>query len=740
MRLPRPLCFATLALALATNPAVSAAQEAAVPAGLRATYLSQPPVIDGRLDDDAWSAAPLKTGEWKSYNPLHGDTVPQQTTVWVGYDKDALYFAFRCDDPEPGRIKTSVTHRDNIWSDDWVGLSLDALGTGQVAYHMMVNPSGVQLDMLQTNSGGEDESPDWVWDSAGRVDSTGYTVEIRLPLQSIRFKGGDAARMGVLFWRRVSRTGYSVSWPQLKPNEWVFQHHAPLVFDQLRGRPTREAIPSVVYSGAEARATPSAWAAYDGDASVGLSGKYGMTSTITVDATVNPDFSQVESDAFQVEVNQRYPIFFSEKRPFFMEGAGTFTLAGVGGGDGNMISAVHTRRIVDPIAGGKVTGSLGSTTFGVLTAVDQAAGRDLEAGDPLGGHDKVFTIGRAQTTLFSPGSFAGAIVSTTAQGPASNTVAGADLSLHKRGSSLQMTGMALYSTATAADGRQTQGLATLWTAGMSSRRYDLSGQVEHYDRDFQMDSAFYNRTGFTSGWGFGAYSFYPSAKGRFAFVKRVVPFVFWQGGQDRVQHGSDVLTVPGIRIHMARQGFFRADYVGGHEPWVGNLYQRGRWRAFGNAQFFRWLRAGGNVNDGYATYYDELASFQGQSRNLSAFATIQPNSRLSEQIEWQHVDFNRADTGADVYDVVVVNSRTTYQFTRRLYVRLIAQHDTSSHRLLLDSLASYELRPGTVFFAGYGALRERRTYQDGEWQADELSPLRESRRGLFLKASYLYRF
>ncbi len=141
----------------------------------------------------------------------------------------------------------------------------------------------------------------------------------------------------------------------------------------------------------------------------------------------------------------------------------------------------------------------------------------------------------------------------------------------------------------------------------------------------------------------------------------------------------------------------------------GNRYKRGRWRAFGNAQFFRWLRAGGNVNDGYATYYDEIDPFQGRSRNLSAFATIQPNSRLSEQIEWQYVDFDRADTGADVYDVVIINSRTTYQFTRRLYARLIAQHDTSSQRLLLDSLVSYELRPGTVFFAGYGALRERRT-------------------------------
>ncbi|MEO5822096.1 MAG: DUF5916 domain-containing protein [Vicinamibacteraceae bacterium] len=722
--------------------AAPALVRAADPAPVALTPVRAPaaPIIDGTLDDTVWQGPELSTGVWGSYNPLHGEAIPQQTHVWIAYDDRYLYIAFRCDDPEAAKIKTSITRRDNIWSDDWVGLSLDALGTGQVAYHMMVNPSGVQLDMLQTNSGGEDPSPDWVWDSAGRVDGTGYTVEIRLPLQSIRFKGGDVARMGVLFWRRVSRTGYSVSWPQLKPNEWVFQHHAPLVFDHLRGRSTREAIPSVTYAGSEERATPSAWGAFDSTAAVGLSGKFGVTSTITVDATVNPDFSQVESDAFQVEVNQRFPVFFSEKRPFFMEGAGLFNLAGVGDGDGNMISSVHTRRIIDPIVGGKVTGSVGRTTFGVLTAVDQAAGRDLEAGDPLDGRNKVFSIGRAQMALPSPGSFAGAILSTTAQGPASNVVAGADLSLRKRGSSLQMTGMALYSSATAADGRHTEGLATLWTGGMSSRRYDASGQVEHYDRDFQMDSAFYNRTGFTSGSGFGALSFYPSSKSRFAFVKRVVPFMFWQGGQDRVQNGSDLLAVQGLRVHMARQGFFRVDYVGGHEPWVGERFQRGRWRASGNAQVFRWLRTGGNVNAGYATYYDEADPFQGRSNAVSAFATIQPNARLSQQVEWQRIDFNRADTRADVYDLVIVNSRTTYQFSRRLYARVIAQYDTSSHRLLFDALGSYELRPGTVFFAGYGALRERRAYDGGEWRTDELSPLRESRRGLFLKASYLYRF
>lgn len=736
---PVAVRLAACLVALLAVPAVGRASESGL-APLTPVRAAAAPLIDGTLDDTVWQGPELKTGPWGSYNPLHGEGIPQQTRVWIAYDDRYLYIAFRCDDPEAGRIKTSITRRDNIWSDDWVGLSLDALGTGQVAYHMLVNPSGVQLDMLQTSSGGEDPSPDWVWDSAGRVDATGYTVEIRLPLQSIRFKGGDVARMGVLFWRRVSRTGVSVSWPQLKPNEWVFQHHAPLVFDRLRGRPTREAIPSVTYAGSEARATPSAWGAFDSTAAVGLSGKFGLTSTITVDATVNPDFSQVESDAFQVEVNQRFPVFFSEKRPFFMEGAGLFNLAGVGDGDGNMVSAVHTRRIVDPIVGGKVTGSVGRTTFGVLTAVDQAAGRDLDAGDPLAGRDRVFTVGRAQTTIGGPGSFAGALLSTTSHGPASNVVAGADISLRKRGSSLQMTGMALYSSATAADGRHTQGLATLWTGGMSSRRYDAFGQVEHYDRDFQMDSAFYNRTGFTSGWGFGALSFYPPSTSRFKFIRRVVPFVFVQGGQDRVQDGTDLLAVSGIRFHTSRQGFFRADYLGGHEPWVGRTYQRGRWRAFGNAQVFRWLRAGGNVNRGYATYYDEIDPFQGHSRGVSAFATLQPNARLSQSLEWQRVDFDRADTRAGVYDLVIVNARTTYQFSRRLYARVIAQHDTSSHRLLLDALGSYELRPGTVFFAGYGALRERRAYEDGEWRTDALSPLRESRRGLFLKASYLYRF
>ena len=385
-----PALLALLVMAAVITPAAgcrpiaarrhpSAPVRAAARAELRPVKISSAPLIDGLLDDEAWQQTPMPTGQWLSYNPLHGDSIAQQTTVWITYDADYMYFAFKCDDPEPRRIRTSITRRDNAWPDDWVGLSLDALGSGQIAYHMMVNPSGVQMDMLQTVAGGEDQSVDWVWDSAGRLTETGYAVEIRLPLQSIRFRGGEDVKMGVLFWRRVSRIGVSVSWPALEPGRWVFEKHAALIFPDIQPRLPRQVIPSTTYARSQSRDTPSAWGKADGVGDFGVTTKLGLSPTITLDATVNPDFSQVESDAFQVQVNQRFPVFFSERRPFFMEGAGIFSLAGQGE-DNSLQYAVHTRRIVDPIFGAKLTGNVGRVTFATLSAVDQQPGRSLEDG------------------------------------------------------------------------------------------------------------------------------------------------------------------------------------------------------------------------------------------------------------------------------------------------------------------------------------------------------------------------
>jgi Domain of unknown function (DUF5916)/Carbohydrate family 9 binding domain-like len=734
---------ALAALFILTVSGTTAAQNTPAPprsaiAPMAATALTRPPVIDGSLDDEAWAGPPLPTGEWKSYNPLYGDTIPQHTTVWAAYDKDALYFAFRCDDPDPSGIKTSITRRDNIWSDDWIGLSLDALGTGQTSYHLMVNPSGIQLDMVNTISGNEDTSPDWVWESAGRITDRGYVVEIKLPLQTIRFKGGPQVRMGILFWRRISRSGVSVAWPALEAGKWVFETHAPLVFKDLAAVPTRELIPSATYSRNEDRATPSRWD-LDATGDLGLSAKWGLTSTVTLDATVNPDFSQVESDAFQVEVNQRYPVFFSEKRPFFMEGAGLFNLAGNAQGDASMLYAVYTRNIVDPIFGAKVTGTAGRVTFGSLTAIDQAPGRTEADADPLHGEEQLFQIGRAQIGL-KHGSYAGAIATYTELAGRRNGVAGADVN-YKINDAQRATAFVLGSNTTndlESDDPNPSGVGLQANYYFEKNRGTIAAQVEHYDRGFVMDTAFLNRVGFTSGWIFSDLNFYPD-KNRYPWIRKVEFFNFLQGGRDRINDGNEYTDVAGARLNFTRQGFFRVDQGFGYEAWRGRRFKQGRTRLFGQVQMFRWLRTYGNASWGPATYYDEVDPFQGKSSEGTLGVTLQPSGRFTQDLEGTHIAFDRESTGERVYTVNILNTRTTYQFTKELAIRGIVRYDSLETRVLTDFLGSYELRPGTVVYAGYGSLYQKRAYHDPDWidgQGDYLT----TRRGLFFKASYLYRF
>ena len=702
---------------------------------LRSQRISQPPAIDGVLDDVAWNEPPVETGDWLSYNPLHGAKVPQTTKVWIGHDADYLYFAFQCNDPTPSNIKTSITRRDNIWADDWVGISLDALGTGQLSYHLMVNPSGVQLDMLNSASGNEDESPDYVWDSAGRRNDQGYAVEMRVPLQSIRLKGGADVRMGILFWRRVSRAGVSVAWPPLEPATWVFDKHASLSFGELRARLAREVIPSTTYVRSQSRAAPSRWASADDEGDLGLSGKYGITSTVTLDATINPDFSQVESDAFQVEVNQRFPNFFSEKRPFFMEGSGIFTLAGQGN-DNSLQAAIHTRRIVDPVFGAKVTGSLGQFAFGTLTALDQFPGRSLEEGDPDIGKDRLFNLARGQYS-FGPTNYVGGLVVDAEFADGYNRVVGGDVSW-RLSPAQRVSGFALASASRdprAAESKTGVGLQGGYD--YNTRRLLFLAYGEHYDEDFRMDTAFINRVGLTSGWAFAEYSFYPPKTK--SWLLRLSPFSFTQGGRDRFAGGNEFLQVTGIRGRFARNGNIRFDRFDGFETWAGQRFDRGRYRVFGGVQLYRWLNVDGQSSFGDAVFYDEVDPFQGQSTDNRLGVTLQPSGRLSQALSYRRVVFDRKSTGERVYDLDLVYSRTTYQFSRQFFMRAILQYDSSRSRVLTDFLSSYELRPGTVVFAGYGSLIERREFEDGEW-IPNTGIYETSQRGLFFKASYLHRF
>jgi hypothetical protein len=156
--------------------------------------------------------------------------------VFAAYDERTLYFAFHCFDDEPDKIRTTLSRRDNVFNDDWVALSLDSTGTRQTSYHLFVNPSGVQMDAVNTASSGERFETDLVWESAGKMTRDGYVVEIAIPLQTIRFSNGNDVRMGIMFFRHVSRTGKSFSWPDMPPGDWVFNRHAHLVFDRLTQR------------------------------------------------------------------------------------------------------------------------------------------------------------------------------------------------------------------------------------------------------------------------------------------------------------------------------------------------------------------------------------------------------------------------------------------------------------------------------------------------------------------------
>jgi hypothetical protein len=703
---------------------------------------SQPPKLDGVLDDAAWTQiAPMPTGQWVSYNPNRGENMPEayKTEVRIAYDDRNVYFAFHCFDNEPEKIRSNVAKRDATFSDDWIALSLDSAGTGQAAYHLFSNPSASQMDALNTSASGEQFDADMVWFSGAKTTADGYIVEIQIPLQTLRCSGGDEVKMNLVFFRKVSRIGYSYAWPEMLPGQWVFDRPSRIIFSNLKPRRLVELLPSVTYGINQQRENRNRWTPAEDKYNFGASGKIGITSGITLDGTVNPDFSQVESDAFQVQVNQRFPVFFSEKRPFFMEGMGLFNIAGTGG-DSNMRTAVHTRRIVDPIYGSKLTGTIGKTTFGVLNAVDDSPTAPFTTeGEPIDVANQVTTVGRATYGLGKADYFGGIFTHTLHDGR-NNLVAGGDIAL-RPAAAHSVSATFLTSRTTDRDSSDRSGNTAQVTYSYQTRRWVHITQAEHYDEDFVMDTAFYNRTGFTGVWQFTDLSFYPKS----SWLQRFHPWYFAKVGKDRIQDGNEDYLHTGIRLNVTRQGFLNVSHGRGHESWMGEKYRVGsNVNIFGNIQAFRWINVGGNFGGGPSIYYDEVDPFQGRDRRFGFFTTIQPNQHLTQSFNFNRVRFWRPETGIDVYSVNILNSRTTYQFDKHFLARFLAQYDSSRERVLTDFLASYEFVPGTVFHVGYGSLYEKGFGSvepvPGAQPIDSRDRFLMTNRGLFIKASYLRRF
>ena len=339
----------------------------------------KPPAIDGKLDDEVWKQAVVLKD---FYQVQPGDNIApsKPTEVMLGYDSKFFYIAFHCFD-EPDKVRATIPKRDNIFNDDYVGILFDTFNDSRKAYEFDFNPLGVQADGIWTDGQGEDFNPDILMESKGMVTTDGWIVEVAVPFKSLRYVAGKDKLWGAHFWRRIKRFNNELDmWMPLNRDisSWLAQEGHLSGFEGISTERTLELIPSLTVSEtAKRKGTLSAAQISAGlldpgrlvnepiKFDPGLTGKYSITPNVTLDFALNPDFAQVESDQLVVTANQRFPIFFAEKRPFFLEGIDIFQ---------TQIVAVHTRAIIDPDFAVKLTGKVDRNTFGLLLASDNGPG------------------------------------------------------------------------------------------------------------------------------------------------------------------------------------------------------------------------------------------------------------------------------------------------------------------------------------------------------------------------------
>ncbi|MDH3424858.1 MAG: carbohydrate binding family 9 domain-containing protein, partial [Gemmatimonadota bacterium] len=328
--------------------------------------------IDARLDEPEWANAAVLT-DFTQYTPIEGARASQETIVRVFYSPDAIYFGFQVFDTEPESILVHLLERDRSQSDDWVRIMLDTFNDERQAYTFFVSPYGIQSDGMWLESieprGGPtgpkvDFNPNFIFESNGRVADDGWIAEVRIPYVSLRFPERDVQDWGLQIARGVMRSGYKSSWAPLTVN-------ATSVLGQsgrLRGltglEPQRLVEVNPIMTGKlEGFRQAGVFDRGDVEPDFGINGRIGITQNLVLDATVNPDFSQVEADVDQIQVNERFALFIPEQRAFFLEGTEIFRTAQ---------PLVYTRRVIDPIAGAKLTGKVGAFSIGYLGAVDES--------------------------------------------------------------------------------------------------------------------------------------------------------------------------------------------------------------------------------------------------------------------------------------------------------------------------------------------------------------------------------
>ena len=715
-----------------------------------------PPTIDGQIDDAIWRSAARLT-EFVQVRPLDGAPATEETEVWVAYDSANIYLAMHAHYTDPSIARTNRVDRDQTRSDDTIAVYFDTFLDQQRAYVFSVNGYGVQADSLTGSRGGGgggrggggrggggggfrggggfsgipsgDSSWDALFDSAGTLVADGWTAEMAIPFKSLRYPASDSHRWGFQIARTIGGKDETVVWSPMSRDVSSFMSQMGLL-DGLSGLSTArniELLPTFTAVQVGSLDTNTGGFGEERQPEGGLNLKYGITSNLTLDFTYNPDFSQIESDRPQIEVNQRFPLFFSELRPFFLEGQEVFQTRGPA-------NLVHTRTIVDPRYGGKVTGKVGKTTVGVLFANDEAAGKVEDRGDARFGRNAQFLIGRVRYDLYSE-SYIGAIVTDREFLDEYSRVGGVDANL-RLGPTQSISMSFFQSQHRDSAGLERTGPGWSFNYGNRGRNLTYSFSTDGLDPDFRTSTGFVRRVDTRQARASVSYRWYPES-----WILNWGPRASYDRNYDFEGILQDEGTNVGFNMSFAKNINFNVSINRDIERFRGINFRKRRYSAGGGVNTSRRIGFGGFFNWGDQVRFSGTP-FLGNSFRANIFMNLRPVSRFQ-------LDFNLSTsrlvdprTMDEVFDVKIYRTFSTYQFTDRLLFRNIMEFNTFDRTLGANLLLTYRVNSGTVFYIGYDDR-----YKQGDLIFDDdddplffTTDFERTNRAFFTKMSYLFRF
>ena len=719
------------------------------------------PDIDGRLDDVIWQDA-IHITEFVQQNPVEGAPATEDTDVWIAYDSQNLYIAVHAHYSDPSIMRANRVDRDQSFDDDNISFYFDTFLDQQRAYLFSVNGYGVQGDAIvnargfgrsnRRRSTGSfsafrggiptgDNSWDALFSSGGQTVADGYTAEVAIPFKSLRYPERDQGlphRWGFQIVREIRGKDEFQVWAPVTRNVSGFLTQAGLLEGMTNLSLSRNLEIMPTFTGVQYGSLNQQGKFIDGDPSPegGVNVKYGITSNLIADFTYNPDFSQIESDLPQIEVNQRFALFYPELRPFFLEGAEIFSP------QRGMVTFVNTRTIVDPEFGGKITGKVGNTTVGLMIANDEAPGRTDSSTDSAFGETANNIVGRARYDLYAE-SYVGALVTHREFLDTHSTLGALDGNF-RLGQTQSLSFQAVQTDHRDLEQMDREGQMFNLSWRLTDRHWTSFISLYTLSPDFRTDIGFVRRVDQKQGFSSLGYTFRPESWG-----VSWGPSVRYNWNHDFNNVLQDLDKRVAFDATFARNISVNSQFQDEMERFGGINFQKQAGRIGGQISTSRRVSVGGYYEYGDLVRYVENP-YLGRGSTGSFFAALRPLSRFQSELNLRTSDFIDPRTGDDlVFDVKILRALSTYQFTDRFLLRNISEYNTFDKTVDLNLLFTYRLNAGTAFYIGYDDHYRQADQiygddMDGDGIDDQLFPMatvyQQTNRAVFTKFQYLFRF